>query len=551
MRGRAPLVIVLAVMAALAGPGSAGASWNAGGGGDSYAVARSLGAGSAPTTSVSGRNVTVNWSATGGNVPVAGYVVRRYSSGGIEQTVGAACSGTIAGTSCTESSVPSGNWRYTVTPARQNWRGAESPQSPPATVGTPSLSLTPASVNTLPATLTGQIQNFLAGQTVTFRLDNQSSGQVLTGSITPSPVPANGTANVSVTLPAGVANGSHTIFAIGSGSDVASANVTVAVPTTIQTAAFDWRDASSGTESNQTELVSFDDNRTTPSGNFTTTFSTARYVEYRLNAPLRPGYAPSSVSFDVRFASSSASSQACFYFDVRRASDNSVLGTHGSAASPVGCAGTTETAFSVPLPEVDTSAKANDLNVRVYGRGATANAGFVTDLATVSGSGPDGAFTLYPNVRVAAPSGGAGTTTTWPLFADDNVLYASDTAWSTTFAATRYLRATFPSYVPAGAALNSATLTHTYRTTTNNREVCNYVEIYSGSTLIGTHGSSATPLSCNSSTATERTDTIALPEVDTVAEANSLQARILMRRTGTPTTTSQHDLLRLSVTYTK
>jgi hypothetical protein len=98
--------------------------------------------------------------------------------------------------------------------------------------------------------------------------------------------------------------------------------------------------------------------------------------------------------------------------------------------------------------------------------------------------------------------------------------------------------------------MNSATLTHIYRTTTNGRQVCNYVEIYAGSTLISTHGSSTTDLSCNSSNSVETTDSIALPAVDTVAEANSLQARIYMKRTGA-STTSQHDLVRLSVSYTK
>ena len=35
-----------------------------------------------------------------------------------------------------------------------------------------------------------EYQSFIDGQTVTFRLDNSTSGTVLTGSITPSPVPS-------------------------------------------------------------------------------------------------------------------------------------------------------------------------------------------------------------------------------------------------------------------------------------------------------------------------------------------------------------------------
>jgi hypothetical protein len=95
------------------------------------------------------------------------------------------------------------------------------------TVPAASLTLSSTLVPTLPATLTGTIANFVPGQTVTYRLDNATSGTVLSGSITPSPVPASGTASVSVTLPAGTTAGSHTLYAIGSAGDVASRAVTV------------------------------------------------------------------------------------------------------------------------------------------------------------------------------------------------------------------------------------------------------------------------------------------------------------------------------------
>jgi hypothetical protein len=96
-----------------------------------------------------------------------------------------------------------------------------------AAVAAPTLALSPSTVNAVPATLTGQIQNYIDGQTVSFRLDNPTTGPVLSGSITPSPVPSSGTAAVSVTIPAGTADGSDTIYAVGSLGDVASASVTV------------------------------------------------------------------------------------------------------------------------------------------------------------------------------------------------------------------------------------------------------------------------------------------------------------------------------------
>ena len=63
-----------------------------------------------------------------------------------------------------------------------------------------------------------------------YRLDDPSSGTVLTGSITPTPVPSNGTATVSVTLPAGTSNGSHTIYAVGNLGDQPGASITVNRP---------------------------------------------------------------------------------------------------------------------------------------------------------------------------------------------------------------------------------------------------------------------------------------------------------------------------------
>ena len=78
-----------------------------------------LASGGTPTTTVSGRNVTVSWAAAGGPVPISGYQVKRYDGTGQSQSIGAACSATIAVLSCTEQAVPAGQWRYTVTPRQQ------------------------------------------------------------------------------------------------------------------------------------------------------------------------------------------------------------------------------------------------------------------------------------------------------------------------------------------------------------------------------------------------------------------------------------------------
>ncbi len=225
---RAVVAVSIAV-AALTLASAALASWQTPGSGSGYVKSKTMPTGNTPSTSVSNRKVTVSWSASTlpGGGAVDGYLVKRYNTGGSQQTIGANCSGTITGLTCTENAVPSGSWKYTVTPVLANWLGTESAMSSTVTVASPALTLDSSTVSCLPTTLTGQITNFIDGQTVTFRLDDPTSGTVLSGSISPSPVPSNGTSSVSVTIPAGTSNGSHTVYAIGSQGDVAGASITV------------------------------------------------------------------------------------------------------------------------------------------------------------------------------------------------------------------------------------------------------------------------------------------------------------------------------------
>jgi hypothetical protein len=72
------------------------------------------------------------------------------------------------------------------------------------------------------------------------------------------------------------------------------------------------------------------------------------------------------------------------------------------------------------------------------------------------------------------------------------------------------------------------------------------METYNGATLLAAHGSSASTISCNSTTS-YRTDTVSLPEVATVANANSLTVKAYMDDTLVQKT--QLDLVRLNLTY--
>ena len=129
---RRRLLPLLLAAAAVAFPGGAAAAWVIHGSGSGAAKAKTLGSGNAPAGTVQGHKVTVTWTASsytnGGTA--AGYIVRRYNaSTGVVQTIGSACTGTIAALTCIESGVPSGSWQYTITPATANWRGPESAKS--------------------------------------------------------------------------------------------------------------------------------------------------------------------------------------------------------------------------------------------------------------------------------------------------------------------------------------------------------------------------------------------------------------------------------------
>jgi hypothetical protein len=545
-----PRTIIIAIaLAAVAPATAANAAWTGSGTGAHYVKAVSMPAGKTPTASVSNRNVTVSWATS--NMPdasaVANYLVKRYDTGGNVQTIGSACSGTVSALTCTESAVPGGTWRYTVTPKVANWTGTEGPQSANVTVASPSLSFSSSTtVTALPTTLNGSVASFVPGQTVSFRLDNPSTGTVLGGTVTSSPIPAGGGSSVTVTIPAGTSNGAHTVYAVGSGgSDVASASITVAVPYAATTSAWDLRDASAGgAESNQSAQNAFLDGLTFPTQNFPTVFNTGNYADFNANAPLPAGFTVTGAAFNFTYAASQAGDTACYWFEVRRASTNALVGTHGSSGTPVDCTtGTTLKSVSTTLSELNTTDLANDNRIRVYGRNSGGRP-FTIDRATVSGTQQSTAFTLYTS-SYTEPSIG---TFAWSLAGSGGLAYTSQANWATAFSATRYLKVTFPAYIPSSATVSGATYTNSYRPTSSGHNTCWYFEVYSGATLLATHGSSGSPVSCNSTT-TYKVDPVSLPEINTPAKANGAIVKMYYNVAGGGTKTTDHDLAQLVVNY--
>jgi hypothetical protein len=207
------------------------------------ATATTLLAGATPTTTVNGRAITVSWSTTGfaSGGQATGYSLVRYSNAAPTVAIvpSNGCAGVIVATACTETGLAAGAWRYAVVPrAGSAWIGPEGTASVAATVAAPSLALTLVTVaGPLPRSLSGTLGGFNPLEALTYRLDNSTTGTVLTG--TPAAANAQGGGTVAVTLPA-TTDGSHTIFAVGAGGSQASAAVlvdTVAPVTTDSTTA--------------------------------------------------------------------------------------------------------------------------------------------------------------------------------------------------------------------------------------------------------------------------------------------------------------------------
>jgi hypothetical protein len=313
------------------------------------------------------------------------------------------------------------------------------------------------------------------------------------------------------------------------------------------TSGWDLRDASSGTESNKSAQPAFQDALTFATGLWSSAFSTTRYADFDANAPLPTGQAVTGATFNFRYAAAAAGETACYWLEVRRASTGAVIGTHGSSGSPVDCTtGTTLKSVSTPISELNTTDLADDARVRVYGRESASKA-MTIDVGTITGSTPSTSFTLYADTYTDAATG-TPTTFPWALSGSDGSVYTTTNNWTASFSSTRYLKVTFPSYVPAGATVTGATFTTSYRPTASGRNACYYLEVYSGATLIGTHGSSAAPISCES-TSTYQTDTVPLAEINTPARANGAIVKMYYWISGSGTRTTQHDLAQVSVTY--
>jgi hypothetical protein len=293
----------------------------------------------------------------------------------------------------------------------------------------------------------------------------------------------------------------------------------------------DVRDASGGgAETNSSDVLSYADGLTVTTKSWSTAFSATRFDDFDFSGGRPAGVPVTSATFNFTFAPSRSNDSACFYVEVRRASTNALLGTHGSSGSPSACSsGSTVVATVSVSSEVTSTDVANDLRLRVYANNST-NRPIKLDLASVSITTPHFSATLFEK-RWDDEANAASTVALWPLVATDGTAYSTVGNFATTFNAARYVKFTPNQVVPTGATISSAQVQFAYKSATAGDTTCWYVEVYNGTTLIGTHGSSGTPVSCNATTSYV-TDPVSVPELNTAAAANNLVLKVYMRNSG-------------------
>ena len=177
-----------------------------------------------------------------------------------------------------------------------------------------------------------------------------------------------------------------------------------------------WDNSNGGGGADKTDVLGEVDGLYDKTANWAKTFSSGRYFDFDLSSGAPAGVAVTAATFDLTYASDD-NAAACFYFEVRRASDDTLLGTHGSASNTVACVSgqtmqTISTSIAAQVPNTDV---ANNLRIRVYVTQANAHPTRM-DAGTVSVT--TGVATQTLSDRQSTDSAdGSPATTVWPLAA--------------------------------------------------------------------------------------------------------------------------------------
>ncbi|MFN2471063.1 MAG: DNRLRE domain-containing protein [Gaiellaceae bacterium] len=313
------------------------------------------------------------------------------------------------------------------------------------------------------------------------------------------------------------------------------------------TSAWKVEDAGDGSAAEASDTIAFADGAFYKTKNWAATWSTTRYIEFQLNDALPAGLTTSNTKFAFTFSDDDgAGNILCYYLETRRTSTSQVLATYGSSGSPIACeADALFKTVSTSLPEVTNSDIANDLTIRVYAQHSGGGKAMRVDRAVVTGTTWAG-FTMNPILHTDAADTVAATTRWGLAVAADGAQFQNAGNWKNIYEAGRYLKLTFPGYPPTFGTVTAAYFDLAYKSNTSGDTTCFYFEVYSGDTVIGTHGSTGSDVDCNATTSFETIST-SLPEIDTAYEATNAVVKVYMKNSGNRPVLV--DNARLRVTY--
>jgi hypothetical protein len=177
--------------------------------------------------------VTLTWFAA---TNASKYTIARanVSPQGLSTTLNGTCASTVSALTCTDIGVVENgtsptNWTYADTPGLStNWVGATSSPSSTVTIPAPSLSLGTTAFTADGGSTSATVANFFDNEGITYCLD-QSSSCTTGDKLGTDTVPATGGSKTtaSITVPAGLSVGGHTVWAIGSSGSLPSVSITV------------------------------------------------------------------------------------------------------------------------------------------------------------------------------------------------------------------------------------------------------------------------------------------------------------------------------------
>lgn len=213
--------------------------------------AERMNAGNTPTFTLSGRDVTVTWTASllsDATTTAQNYTIAKTQTtpnlGTVAFGTGSTCMGSVGALSCVDTTLPengtSGStFSYSDTPHYATWNGPASTAGT-LTVPAPSESLTATSFTADGGTTSASIASFFDSESVHFCLDGDGTTFACSAGtpIGTATIPATGgsASGVTITIPGGTGTGGHTVYAIGNaGSHTTgtSINVSAGAPHTV------------------------------------------------------------------------------------------------------------------------------------------------------------------------------------------------------------------------------------------------------------------------------------------------------------------------------